>query len=122
MERGEGRVSYRIGGVTVAFMLALALVLDLVQILLTLTGVGALLAWLVTAVGTTAFGIWFLLMRVNYFSGRKAAQKMAATLAGVVAEFVPVINALPAMTISVIAVVLLSRAEDRERLKERLPK
>lgn len=110
-----GEVRYRVSGVSLGFMLALAAIFDLLQFLLTLTVVGALFSWLVTAIAVTIYAIWFLLLGVNYFSGRKAASKMIAALTTAVVEFIPLVSALPTITIGVLAIALISRSEDRAR-------
>lgn len=107
------RVKYRVSSVNISFMLAIAIIFDLLQFLLTLTVIGALLSWLVTAFAVCMFAIWFLILGVNYFSGRKAAAKMASVIGTAVIEFIPVINALPSITIGVLAIALVSRSEDR---------
>ncbi|MDB5189696.1 MAG: hypothetical protein JWN49_22 [Parcubacteria group bacterium] len=108
------KIEYRIGFVAAAFMFMTALFLDLTQILLSITGVFILASDLVTFMAAPAFGIWFLLLRVNYFGGKKAVAKVTAALVTVVVELVPVVDALPCITIGVISVIRSSRAEDRE--------
>lgn len=104
----------RVSAITLFFMIMISIVLDGVQFLLTLTVVGALFAWLVTALAMCIFGVWFLLLGINYFSGRKAGLKMASMFSSVVIELVPILSALPGITIGVLGVVAASRLEDRE--------
>jgi predicted membrane protein len=118
----DGQVRYRIGNVAAGFILAFTVIADLSQFLLTLTGVGALLAPLVTFLVTTTLFIWFLLLGVNYIAGKRAAAKAITALSVVVAEFIPVINALPTFTIGAIVIIWSSRAEDKDKQKPSNPK
>lgn len=112
------QVRYRVSNVSLGFMLALAVVFDLLQFLLTLTVVGALFTLLFGFVGFIIYAIWFLILGVNYIQGRKAAAKLGTLIATWVVEFMPLLNALPSMTVGVLLIALISRAEDRATFKE----
>jgi hypothetical protein len=115
-----GEVRYRVSGVSMGFMIAIAAIFDLLQFLLTLTVIGSLLAWLVTVFAGMIFFVWFLILGINYFSGKKAAAKVGTILSTSVLEFIPILNALPTITIGVITIALVSRMEDRMSAKERV--
>lgn len=118
MAEDPEKITYRVSFVTAFFMLALAAIIDLIQFLLNLTVILIPLTWLFTALAAITFAIWFLIVGVSYFSGKRAGLKMVASVGSVVAEFVPVINALPAVTTGVVLVIIVSRIEDWERAKE----
>ena len=108
-----GEKKRRIGTITAVFMVTLAVIIDLVQFLLNLTVFLALASLYLTFLAASIFGIWFALLGVSYFSGKKSGLKMIAAIGGLFTELVPFINALPATTVSVIAVILISKVEDR---------
>ncbi len=101
----------RIGNVSAGFMIGVAAIIDLVQFLLTLTAVLVPLAVLCTFFSATMFAIWFMIYGVKYV-GHDNGKKLLIALASTVAEFVPVINALPATTVGVIGIIVQSRIED----------
>lgn len=71
----------------------------------------ALFSWLVTIFSTVIFGLWFFLCGVSY-TDRKAATKLLIILSSVVVELIPIIDALPAITFGVVALIIVSRIED----------
>lgn len=99
-------------------MLATAGIIDLVQLFLTLTVFLAPASIALTFIAFSVFALWFLLLGVSYVGGSKAFAKLGAAGAGVIIEFVPLINALPATTAAVLAVILISRMEDREKARK----
>jgi hypothetical protein len=123
-EPGTGKP--RVGNFLGAFMVAVAILLDLLQFLITFIPVVGTASIFVTMVGISAFGIWFLLLGVPYMSGSKSGMKIGAFFIGIVVEALPFINALPGLTGSVLTVFLASRLEDRvraarpERKKQRM--
>lgn len=104
----------RIGNVVAGLMLATALTFDGLQFLLTLTVFGSIASPLITFVALCIFALWFLIYGINYIGGRKAGVKLAATMGTVVAEMVPFINGLPAITAGVLGILYASRKEDEE--------
>jgi len=107
----------RINTVTAAFMIGGAVAMDLVQFLLLITIVGTLLNSMLTFIAFISYFIWFYLHGVSIFGGRKAWLKVAAATGGTLGELIPVLNAFPLMTPSIVAVIMLSRMEDREGRK-----
>jgi|GEM_PF-4684211 len=104
----------RISKFTAVLMVSLAVIVDLLQFFLTLSGFLMLGSLYMTFLAACIFGIWFALHDISYFSGKKALPKMLAVMGGLVAELLVIINALPITTLSVLTVILLSWAEDRE--------
>ena len=117
----EGNVPYSIGTVTALFMLMFAVVADLLQVLLTLSGFLAPASLLVTFFVETAFFVWFLIMRVSYFGGKKGFKNLIAFGGGLIVELLPLLDALPATTVAVAFIIWNSRAEDKEKFKNTQP-
>lgn len=89
----------------VAFLLvAVALILDGIQFLLTLTVIGSIASPILTVFAWTLFFIWFAMLGVNYFD-KDGAVRLFTALASIVTEMIPVINALPAITLGVVALI-----------------
>ena len=114
----NGGSRYRVGMVTAIFMVGLAVLVDIAQFFLTLTVLLALGSLFLTFLAASIFFVWFLILGVSYFGGRKAGVKILAAAGGLVAELVPVINALPATTVAVVTVIAISRIEDREKARD----
>lgn len=104
----------RISNLVAGLMLGTALIFDGLQVLLTLTVVGSVASPLITFAAVSMFALWFLIYGINYIGGRKAGIKLASTVGATVAELVPLINGLPAITLGVLGVIYASRKEDKE--------
>ncbi len=57
------------------------------------------------------FGFWFFFLKVNYL-GRNAAVKMLYSLGAVVIEIIPLLDALPGITLAVVGLIVQTRMED----------
>jgi hypothetical protein len=111
-------VKYRVSGVSLGFLIALAVVFDALQIFLTLTVFGAIFTVLVTFIAAVIFFLSFAILGVSYFSGRKPGLKIATIFTSSVLELVPILSAFPTVTIGVLGIALISRHEDRLAAKE----
>lgn len=109
---GLGDTQYRISAFESGLMIAVAVIYDLIQIALTWTlgwiGIGFIGSWLMTLWGGMTFGLWFTLKGASIMSGRRAA----ALGLGAILEVIPLLNALPGWTVSVIIGLSVTRAED----------
>ena len=105
---------HTIGNVTAGFMITVALLMDGVQFLLTLSVLLVPLSWLVTFFSIILFWLWFVLSGVKY-SGTNGGKRLLIMLGTAVAELVPFINALPAITAGVIGTIVQTRLEDARR-------
>ena len=101
---------HKIGNVTAGFMLLLALIADGLQFLLTLAVVLIPLSLLLTFLCGIGFALWFFIL--GAYSGKGAEKKALTSLVSMVAEFIPVINAVPAITAGVLINIVLSRLDD----------
>lgn len=111
----EAVTPHKISNITAGFMIMLALLFDLLQFLLTIFVVTALLAELVTFFALCVYGVWFAIMRVNYFSGNKTGLKAASAFGSAVLELVPVLDGLPGITMGVIGVIAGTRLEEKAK-------
>lgn len=102
---------HTIGNVSAGFMIVLALLMDALQALFTVSVLLIPLSWLVTFLSLSIFFIWFALAGVKY-TGSAGGRKLLTMLAASVAELVPVVNALPATTAGVIGIIVQTRIED----------
>lgn len=121
----------RIKPFTAFFLIAAALAFDVAQFLISLiggaaagTGVGiALTAMaavstpLLTFVAGLTFWLWFRLLRVSFASPKKALSFGGA----LVAEFIPIVNALPAWTASVVSLIIMTTYEDVATAEKSMP-
>ncbi len=108
-------MTYRVSGVVAGLMVAVAILSDGLQFLLTLTIIGSVVAMVLSALVWVSFALWFALLGVSYFD-RGAAMRGLILIGSVIVELVPLINALPATTLGVVALILHARAEDRKRM------
>lgn len=99
-----------IGNVTAGLMVVTALLFDGVQALLTMSVFLIPFALFFTILSTIIFGLWFLLL--GAYSGKGAEKRLAMTALATIVEFIPLINALPAVTASVVVNIMLSRGAD----------
>ncbi len=112
------KVQYRINNVTFALILAGALIIDGLGFLLALTVVGSIIGTFMGVLAGIILWITFMLHGVKY-SGTAGLKKIAATFGTMVAEMIPMINALPMVTVGAVIVVVQSRGEDREEAKKK---
>jgi hypothetical protein len=114
-----GKITYRISTVQACFVIATCVIADGLQILLDVTGVLAVAADIVTATVEFYVSMWFWWHGVTYTSGTKATSKFLTMFGMSIIEFIPIIDALPALTIGVIILIRASWAEDRETFKNK---
>lgn len=104
---------YTIGNVTAGLMIVLAVIVDGLQILLTLTVLLIPLSFLLTFFSVVGFSVWFFML--GAYKGRGAGKKVLTSLAASVFEIVPVLNAFPAATAGVVINIILSRVDDLKK-------
>lgn len=115
-----GRPKQRISIVAAFSLVAVALVFDSTQdlalFLIVLPGIGAafdiVISWLVSTLAAIVFGVWFAILGVNYFTGKAPAKKLLIVLGCLIVELVPFLDALPAITFGVVALIIQTRLED----------
>ena len=108
----------RISAIIAGMMVCMAVLFDALQFFATflniVPGLGIAVCWFLALFATVAFGVWFALSGVNYFTGKQAARKALVAISTVVVEFIPIIDALSAITSGVVLMILFSRLEDAE--------
>lgn len=92
--------------VTAAFMIMVALIFDAIQALINLIPIiGQVLSFFVSVFSFLTFYVWFKMNNVS-FSNSKRALKFGG---GMILEAIPVLNALPALTLSVFMIISETR-------------
>lgn len=97
-------------------IIGIALIVDGIQALLTLTVVGSIVATFVTFIAGFGFFLWFTLLGVKYL-GKEGGKKALIGLASLIAELVPFVNALPATTAGVLGIILTERARELKQAR-----
>jgi|GEM_PF-1519150 len=117
--RAKPQKDLRVSDLEGAAMIGVACMFDATQGFITLIMLTPLLGlvfipipMLLTIGAFTTFGIWFGLKGVNYVGGRDAANKLLIVFAALVIDLIPYINALPAITGSVVLILMATRIED----------
>ena len=111
-------ITYRIGMIQACFMVGLCVIADLVQVLLDLTGILAIASDIVTFIAEGTLGIWFMINGVQFTSGKRAVSKFLTVFGTTIIELIPIVDALPTLTIGTIFLIHASRKEDREKFKD----
>lgn len=110
----------RVGSWTAGLLISVALLIDLLQFLVSFLHVipwaGNAIAFVVgtflSFVAYISLGVWFALLGINYFTGKRAALKILTILATFGIELIPLLNMIPAITAGVITMIMVSRMED----------
>lgn len=103
----------RIGFVATFFLLLTAGLFDGVQFLvLFIPGIDVVVEFFVTVIALAVFGVWFAILGVNYFSGEQQGAKVIAMFSSSVVELVPLLDALPGITLGVWGVISAIKKED----------
>ena len=108
-------VNYRIGTTSAAFLYGFGALGWFMSFLLTLTGIGIVVVWILNVIGQIIYITWYGLHGVSYVSGR-ASQKIGVLLAGTSISAIPGLNGLiPTFLIQTALIIHITRAEDREK-------
>lgn len=109
----------RVSVLTALFMMIVALLFDMLQFFVSFlhalpvigNAAAIVFTWFLGVIATISFALWFTLLGVSYF-GKNSTKKLTVVIGATVAEMVPIINALPAITLGVAAIILIARSED----------
>lgn len=100
----------RIGNTQGVLMIGVAVVVDFVQGLLTAGIVGLIVSTFISIFAWLMFFLWF---KLNSIGMLDSGARLAVTIwGGAFIEMIPVINVLPAWTISVAIMLFIVRSED----------
>lgn len=91
-------------------MIMTAFIVDLVQFLLTFVAIGLVASPVITVGSVMLFWLWSKLLGISFFSNPKQLATFATESLG---ELIPAVDALPLWTIGTIAIVIISRSEDK---------
>jgi hypothetical protein len=104
----------RISNGVALLLISFAVTIDGLEFFLTfLPLLGQAINLLLSVFAFCALGLWFALLGVNYFGGKKAGLKAATLFAVPVIEMVPLVSALPALTAGVVILIMATWSEDR---------
>jgi hypothetical protein len=106
----------RIGNLTAIFMIVIAVILDIIEFVLAIFGIGLILNRALTFIEYSVFIFWFWMLGVSFtkFDNKHATRRFYWSLGSMILEFIPIIGALPAFTAGVVRTIFTVRAEDRE--------
>ncbi len=109
----EGKVG-RIKTWMAACLIIVALVLDIIETVITYTGVGAVVAEIIVPAASFGFWIWLHILGVSATGNMK---RFWVSIAVPVIEIIPVFDAIPLLsfgwTLGMIATVVITRSEDK---------
>lgn len=117
----RGKPRQRIGKPVAGLMVAMAVIIDFSQFVINFVPVlGQFFGLVLSFIAFVSFALWFALLGVNFFTGRKAGLKMVSAFGTTLIELVPLVQALPSMTIGVTVTIIASWLEDAENKKKAL--
>jgi len=96
----------RINSVAIIFMVAIAIIFDLISLIPFVNIVSELIAYAI-------FGLWFYLLGVGFMNPKRFAVAAVSAIIG----FIPFLSMLPELTVAVIVVILMVKSEDRLGIK-----
>ncbi len=98
--------------ITKILMISLALIFDIFEALITLLGIGVFITPILTAIEYMIFGVWFYFEGIKFTGKSNAGPAMMTTF---FMEMVPILGALPGLTIGVIISIKSHEAELAEK-------
>jgi hypothetical protein len=109
-------VKYRIDSTQAIFLYSFALLSDLIQLILNLTGAGIVVTWLLNPFLILIFFTWFSLNKIRFSKADKESMRALASLVGwFLIKFIPIINIIFGFigwTLSVHRTIKFSRRQD----------
>ncbi len=98
----EDKPQSRIDNITAGFMIAVAIIFDLLSLI-------PFVNIVVDVAAVLLYGIWFAIKGVGFINPRRFATMMVT----VIIEAIPAISFLPGFTIAIIVTILMIKSEDR---------
>ncbi len=129
LTRSQGAgAQVRISNTHASALIGVALFFDAVQFMavpmFVLPGIGGGLAiiipFIITCSAFIVLGFWFALKRVNFLTGEQKYLKLIAAFGSLVIDIMPIISALPAITMGTVVVIIGTRIEDTVGKKKEL--
>ena len=101
---------HRIGKLEGVSMVSIALLFDGLQALFTFLLIGLLVNWIFTFLAWLLFYIWFRINDVGFFD--TGVRKLITLFASVLIELIPGVNAIPAITLGLVILLIIVNSED----------
>lgn len=105
-------VEYRIGPVQAAFMIAVALLIDLIQYILTILIFTAILCPLISLMAIGLFAMWFKINKVDAILSYRIGPRFVGSA---FLELIPILDGFPIWTIGIWLTIRASRKLNQER-------
>lgn len=128
MDDQKPEVQYRIGIVSALLLVYLGINLDALELALDLIGTAGfgvlvVVGYVKDFITIIILPLIFFVLGAPFWKGRKVKKKMVTMISAFIISFIPWIGAImPETVLSIIATILYTRAEDREKAKETLTK
>lgn len=114
----EPRLTYRVPWATGGIILGIAILADLLQVLLALTVALSFLGDIVTFVAGGIIWLFLMFSGVSFLRGKKSTSRLIGFLVTAVIELIPIVDALPTLTLDTWYNIVSSRSEDRLLFKQ----
>lgn len=114
----EPVLAYRISWVSGGIILGIAVLADLVQFFLALTVVFSFVSDIVAVVAGAIIWLFLLASGVSFMRGKKSFGRLGGFLVTAVIELIPILDALPTLSLDTWYNIVSSRSEDRLAFKE----
>jgi hypothetical protein len=101
----------RIGKMQSTVIVGIAVGVDFVQGLLTISAIGLIVNTFISIFIWLMFWFWFRLNGIGFLNGKVVLKTVAMWGAGII-ELMPVINNIPAWTVSIVIMLIIVRIED----------
>ena len=108
MENKNGKID----NITAVLMIGVALLIDSIQLVLTIFGIGLFINWLISILAWLTFFLWFVLNGVSFMK----KPKLFFTLSGGgLVETIPILplSALPGWTATIITIIFMTKVKSK---------
>lgn len=103
----------RIDNIQAAFMIGVAVTVDIVQLILGFFIIGLVLNRFITFFVFLSFFLWFALNGVNFISGKMSTRRMLSFFGVAFAEFIPIVGMAPLWSFGIASIIYSTRKEDK---------
>lgn len=114
----EPVLRYRVPWSTGGIILGIAVLADLAQVLLALTVALSFLGDIVTVIAEGIIWIFLMFSGVSFMRGKKSTGRLVWFLVTTVIELIPILDALPTLSLDTWYNIVSSRSEDRLLFKQ----
>ncbi|MEA1929547.1 MAG: hypothetical protein U9M92_01500 [Patescibacteria group bacterium] len=103
---GESQAAPKISWLSAAFLIVVALVLDLISLIPIVNIIVAPTAWII-------FGLWLYILGVGLLNMRR----LAAPIISLIIEVIPAVSVIPSLTLAMIITIVIVRFEEKSGIK-----